>query len=117
VFGELIAPLVELFGWLALALGLALGAVDGRFALLFFVVAIGYGTILSIWAVLLEEFSFKRYRRRRDFWKLLGFAVIEGLGYRQMTVFFRLQAFWKHLRGVESWGKMTREGFGAKKPA
>ncbi|MBX3133543.1 MAG: glycosyltransferase family 2 protein [Gemmatimonadaceae bacterium] len=117
VFGELIAPLVELCGWLALALGLALGAVDFGFALLFFLVAIGYGTILSIWAVLLEEFSFKRYRRRRDFWKLLGFAVVEGLGYRQMTVFFRLQSFWKHLRGVESWGKMTREGFGTKKPA
>ena len=43
--------------------------------------------------------------------------VCEGLGYRQMTVLFRMQAFWKQLRGVESWGKMTREGFGAKPPS
>jgi len=116
VFGEMIAPVVELVGWVALFIGLALGAVDAQFALLFFGVAIGYGTLLSIWAVVLEEFSFKRYQRRRDFWMLLGFALIEGLGYRQMTVLYRLQGFWKHLRGVESWGKMTREGFAAKVP-
>jgi cellulose synthase/poly-beta-1,6-N-acetylglucosamine synthase-like glycosyltransferase len=117
LFGEMLAPVVELVGWLALLLGLAIGAVDPQFALLFFGVAVGYGTLLSIWAVVLEEFSFKRYLRRVDFWKLIGFALVEGLGYRQMTVLFRLHAFWKHLRGVESWGKMTREGFGTRPPA
>ncbi|MBA3854614.1 MAG: glycosyl transferase [Gemmatimonas sp.] len=117
LFGEMLAPVVELVGWLALLLGLALGAVDPGFAALFFAVAIGYGTFLSIWAVVLEEVSFKRYRRRRDFWKLIGFALVEGLGYRQMTVFYRLQSFWKHVRGVESWGAMTRQGFGTKPPA
>lgn len=114
VFGEMIAPIVELFGWTALLLGLMVGAVDGQFALLFLVVAVAYGTILSLWAVVLEEVSFKRYRRRRDFWRLIGFALIEGLGYRQMTVLFRLQAFWRQFRGDEGWGKMTREGFGAR---
>lgn len=117
VFGEMVAPLVEVFGWAALALGLLIGAVNAEFALLFFFVAVGYGTLLSLWAIVLEEVSFKRYRRRRDFWRLIGFALIEGLGYRQMTVVFRLQAFWKWMRGVESWGRMTREGFGARKPA
>lgn len=117
LLGEMLAPVVELVGWLALVLGLAVGAVQPAFAVLFFGVAIGYGALLSMWAVVLEEFSFKRYRRRSDFWKLIGFALVEGLGYRQMTVLFRLQAFWKQLRGVESWGKMTREGFGQKPPA
>lgn len=114
LFGEMLAPVVELFGWLTLILGLLLGAVDGQFAALFFFVAVGYGTLLSLWAIVLEELSFQRYHRRRDFWRLVGFALIEGLGYRQLTVLFRLQGFWKHLRGVESWGKMTREGFGAR---
>lgn len=112
LFGELLAPVVELFGWLALALGLAIGAVDGRFAMLFLAVAIGYGMLLSLWAIVLEEMSFRKYKRRSDFWRLLGFAVIEGLGYRQLTVLFRLQGFWKYARGVETWGKMTREGIG-----
>jgi hypothetical protein len=96
--------------------GLAIGALDGGFALLFLGVAIGYGTILSVWAVVLEEVSFKRYPRRSDFWLLIGFALIEGLGYRQLTVLYRLEGFWRQLRGVDSWGKMPREGFGVQKP-
>jgi cellulose synthase/poly-beta-1,6-N-acetylglucosamine synthase-like glycosyltransferase len=111
LFGELLAPLVELGGYLFTALGLALGAVDFRFAVLFFFVAVGYGSLLSLWGVLLEEVSFRRYKRRRDFYRLIALAFIESFGFRQMTVWFRLQAFWKYFRGVESWGSMTREGF------
>ncbi len=110
-FGEMIAPLVEILGWFGLIVGITIGAVNTEFALLFLGVAIGFGTLLSVWAIVLEEFSFKRYRRARDTWRLIGFAVIEGLGYRQMTVIFRLLGFWNFVRGVESWGRMTREGF------
>lgn len=112
VFGEMLAPLVELFGWLALVLGILVGALDLDFALLFVGVAVGYGMLLSLWAIVLEELSFRRYRHRGDFWRLLGFAIIEGLGYRQLTVFFRLRGYWNFLRRVESWGRMTREGIG-----
>jgi cellulose synthase/poly-beta-1,6-N-acetylglucosamine synthase-like glycosyltransferase len=114
VFGELLAPAVEVLGWIALALGLAIGAVDTQFALLFLAVAVGFGILLSLWAIVLEELSFRRYNRRGDFWRLIGFALIEGLGYRQLTVLFRLQGYWRFARGVESWGKMTREGIGRK---
>lgn len=34
-FGEMLAPLVELVGWVGLALGLSVGLVDRQFALLF----------------------------------------------------------------------------------
>ena len=116
LFGELLAPLVELGGYLFTITGVALGAVNFDFAVLFFLVAVGYGSLLSLWAVLLEELSFRRYTRRRDFFRLISLAFIESLGFRQLTVWFRLQAFWKYFRGVESWGAMTREGF-KKKPA
>ena len=112
MFGEMLAPLVELFGYLITALALWLGAVDVRFAVLFMVCAIAYGSLLSLWAIVLEDLSFRRYRRRIDLLRLLFFGFIEGLGFRQMTVWFRLQAFWKYFRGVESWGVMTRKGFG-----
>ncbi len=111
-FGEMLAPLVEVLGYIGLFIGLAIGAVNAQFALLFLAVAIGFGTLLSVWAIVLEEFSFRRYTRPRDFWRLLGFALIEGLGYRQITVFYRLKGFWNYVRGVETWGRMTREGIG-----
>jgi cellulose synthase/poly-beta-1,6-N-acetylglucosamine synthase-like glycosyltransferase len=110
--GEMMAPVVEVIGWIGLIIGIAIGAVNTEFALLFLAVAIGFGTLLSVWAIVLEEFSFRRYTRPRDFWRLLGFALIEGLGYRQITVFYRLKGFWNYIRGVETWGRMTRQGFG-----
>ena len=112
LFGEMLAPIVELLGYVLTGLGLAIGAVDTRFALLFFACAVGYGTLLSFWAIVLEELSFRRYRRRGDLARMLFFGFIEGLGYRQLTVWFRLQAFWKYFRGAENWGVMTRKGFG-----
>ena len=114
-FGEMLAPLIELFGYVITALALVLGAVDLRFALLLLACAIGYGSLLTVWAIVLEDLSFRRYRRRADLALLLLFAFIEGLGFRQLTVWFRLQAFWKYFRGSDSWGVMTRQGFGAPK--
>lgn len=116
LFGELLAPVIELGGYIFTIVGLAIGAVNLHFALLFFFVAVGYGSMLSLWAVLLEELSFRRYKMRRDFFRLISLAFIESLGFRQLTVWFRLQAFWKYFRGVESWGAMTREGFQKKAP-
>jgi cellulose synthase/poly-beta-1,6-N-acetylglucosamine synthase-like glycosyltransferase len=115
LFGELLAPVIEVLGYVLTAVGIYIGAIGWTFAALFLAVGVGFGTILSIWAVVLEEASFRRYGRRGDFLRLLGYAVIEGLGFRQMTVWFRIQAFWKYMRGVQSWGAMTRTGFGAKK--
>ena len=112
--GEMIAPLVEVVGYLGLVLGLLLGAINRPFALAFLAVAIGYGILLSMWAIVLEEVTFRRYNQRSDLWKLLFFAVVEGIGYRQLTVYYRLHAFWKVLRGDRGWGVMKREGFAKK---
>lgn len=109
--GELLAPVVEVVGYAVTLVGFAIGALSAEFALLFLAVAVGYGMLLSVWAVLLEDLTFRRYRRRGDTLRLVRFALLEGLGFRQMTVWFRLQAFWKYFRGIESWGVMTREGF------
>jgi cellulose synthase/poly-beta-1,6-N-acetylglucosamine synthase-like glycosyltransferase len=110
-FGEMLAPVVELLGYLGFGLGLALGAVNTPFALSFLAVAMGYGMLLSMWAIVLEEVTFRRYNARRDLWRLLFFALIEGIGYRQLTVYYRLHAFWKVLRRETGWGVMQREGF------
>jgi cellulose synthase/poly-beta-1,6-N-acetylglucosamine synthase-like glycosyltransferase len=111
LFGEALSPVIELFGYLGVALGLAFGAVDLEFVWLFLSVAVLYGMLLSVWAILLEEVSFRRYTRRRDVLRLLVASVIEAFVYRPLTLVFRLKAFWKMLRGDRRWGAMKREGF------
>ncbi|HWC74952.1 MAG TPA: glycosyltransferase [Gemmatimonadales bacterium] len=111
-FGEMLAPLIELLGYLITVLGLAFGMVNVSFALLFVLVAWGYGMLLSIWAVVLEEVSFRRYRRFGDLFRLLLCAALENFGFRQCTVFWRLKAFASVWRRVHVWGDMTRKGFG-----
>lgn len=111
-FGEMLAPVVELLGYLITVLGFAFGLVNLPFALLFVLVAWGYGMLLSIWAVVLEEVSFRRYRRFVDLFRMLLFASLENFGYRQLTVWWRLKAFVNVVKGVHVWGDMARKGFG-----
>ncbi|MBC7790471.1 MAG: glycosyltransferase family 2 protein [Anaerolineae bacterium] len=110
-FGEMLAPIIELTGYLLTIFGLIVGAINTTFALLFLLVAVGLGLLLSVGGLVLEEFSFHRYSRPSDLAWLLWFAVIESFGYRQMTLWFRLKAFWKYARREHSWGAMQREGF------
>lgn len=113
VFGEALAPAVELLGWLLLALGLAAGGLQPEFAALFFGLAYGYGVLLSLLAITLEELTFRRYATLADVGRLVLFALLEPLGYRQVTVWHRLRAFVRVLRGDHRWGAMPRTGFAA----
>ncbi len=111
-FGEGLAPLVEVTGYVATIAGLALGIIDVPFALLFVLVAWGYGMLLSVWAVVLEEIGFRRYERWSDLLRLLVYATLENFGYRQRTVWWRLRAFVSAFRrGRQGWGEMVRKGF------
>jgi cellulose synthase/poly-beta-1,6-N-acetylglucosamine synthase-like glycosyltransferase len=110
-FVELLAPVVEAIGLLGLLVGALLGFIDWPFALLFFLVAYGLGLVLSAFTLVLEEFSFHRYQGFRNRAMLLLWALFENVGYRQMTVVWRLQGLWKYLRGRKDWGKMDRTGF------
>jgi cellulose synthase/poly-beta-1,6-N-acetylglucosamine synthase-like glycosyltransferase len=112
-FGEMLAPLVEVLGYVITVIGLAYGAINTSFALLFLLVAWGYGMLLSIWAVVLEETSFRRYGRVSDIVRLLVYATLETFGYRQRTVWWRLKAFVNVFKRVQVWGDMVRKGFAA----
>lgn len=108
---ELMAPVVEALGLLGLAAGLLLGAVDPSFAVLFFLVAYGLGIVLATFTLALEELSFHRYERLSDRAVLVLWALLESLGYRQLTVLWRLRGIWKFLRKRTDWGVMQRQGF------
>ena len=111
VIVELMAPVVEFIGLLGLVLGLAIGAINMPFAILFFLVAYGLGAVLTLMTLVMEEASFQRYDSFADRALLVLWALLENVGYRQLTVIWRLQGIWKYLRGSKSWGAMERKGF------
>jgi cellulose synthase/poly-beta-1,6-N-acetylglucosamine synthase-like glycosyltransferase len=111
VLVELLAPVVELIGVLAVAIGLPLGMINLPFALLFLLVAYGLGLVLTTLTLALEEWTFGGYGGLRDRLALLGFGVLENLGYRQLTAFWRVRGLVRHRRGHAEWGAMEREGF------
>jgi cellulose synthase/poly-beta-1,6-N-acetylglucosamine synthase-like glycosyltransferase len=108
---ELFAPVVEAVGLLGALLGLAFGLLDTDFAILFFLVAYGYGLVLSLFTLALEEWSFHRYGDFKDRMLLLGWALVESFGYRQLTLVWRLRGLIKFVRGRTEWGAMARKGF------
>jgi len=55
--------------------------------------------------------GFHRYRRATDLARLLVCALLENFGYRQLTVWFRLRAFWSALRYRHESARMTRTVF------
>lgn len=114
VIVELMAPVVEAVGLIGLILGIWIGAIDVPFAILFFLMAYGLGSVLTVMTLVMEEASFHRYDSFKDRLILVLWAFVENLGYRQLTVVWRLQGIWKYLRGSKSWGAMERKGFAVK---
>ena len=111
VFFEMLAPLVELSGYVIIPLSYVLGMTNVAFFALFLAVAILVGVILSTGSVVLEELSFRRYPRTVDLLIMVAVGFAENLGYRQLTLWWRVKGTWDYLRGNTSWGKMERKGF------
>ena len=111
-FGEGFAPVVEFLGYGLTLLALWLGAVDRDFMFLFFCCSFGFGMMLSLFAIALEERHQRLYRRASDLLRLVWLAALESIVYRPMTVWWRLRAFLTLWR-TRTWGTSVRRGFSA----
>ena len=110
VLFELLAPFVELLGWILIPASLFLGLLDSFYLASFLVVAVLYSILVSIAAIMLEEFAFRRYAKIQDLIRLGILAIIENVGYRQLNNWWRLRGLWDAFRGRSDWGEMTRKG-------
>jgi cellulose synthase/poly-beta-1,6-N-acetylglucosamine synthase-like glycosyltransferase len=112
VFVELLGPVVEVLGYAVFAATMLLGWGSAAYAGAFVMLAIVLGSLISTFAVVLQELSFSRYRSNREVLRLVGLAMVEGLGYRQLTLWWRLRGLISGLRRDSAWGPMQRKGFG-----
>jgi cellulose synthase/poly-beta-1,6-N-acetylglucosamine synthase-like glycosyltransferase len=109
---ELFAPFIELAALVLVPLGLWADAVDLEFAWRFALVAYGYGLLVSLVALVIEEVSFHRYPRWSDLWRGVLAAVLENFGYRQVLAVWQVAGAASAWRGRQAvWGSMQRQGF------
>ena len=93
LFAEALEPIIELIAYFYVALGVYLGLIS--WTLLIVIIGLSWGCTLlaSLFAYMIEVFTYKKYRFNGNFFKLIAYSFIENFGYRQMTIFWRIQGF------------------------
>jgi cellulose synthase/poly-beta-1,6-N-acetylglucosamine synthase-like glycosyltransferase len=114
---EGLGPVVEIFGYTAFIIAVAMGWVSTPFVIAFLALALVFGIAISVASVALEELVFRRYAKLSDFLQLFALAVVENFGYRQMLTFWRFRGVFARSGRSQVWGKHDRKGIGSGKPA
>ncbi|GAA4459978.1 glycosyltransferase [Nemorincola caseinilytica] len=111
-FFEMLAPLIEFFGMVVFAVLTILGLINWHVfvALLLFIITFGY--LFSAFAAYMEVATFNMYRRRTEMMKLLLTALTEPFYFHPFVVWAAVKGYVDLIRKKNSWGEMTRQGFG-----
>lgn len=109
---EMMGPAVECLGYFLTVIGLVFNIIAPAIAILFFLVSIITGILLSTSALVLEEFTRNRYPGWRDSIHIFLAAVLENVGFRQLLTIWRVQGLIEGIKGKKGgWGNMERRGF------
>ncbi len=120
---ELFGAPVELMGYLTLPLFFIFGNLDNQHLVLFLLVSVAYGIFLSTLSIVLTSWPEKTaetdikgqslfyYPKFRDLFILFTAGILENIGYRQLTLWWRLKAIFDFFKGKKGWEKFARKGF------
>lgn len=109
---EFLAPLIAVGGPIATIAWWAVGGLSTLFLAAFLAVAFLLGLLLSLAALALEEFTFRRHVRGRETARLVLCLVLESFGYRQLNDVWRTIGYWDLARRKRGWGAQRRRGIG-----
>src|SRR5262245_12272524 len=110
LFFELLGAVIEALGIPVVVISYLIGVLSVSFFVLFLVISVLLAVIVSVSALLLEEYADRRYERGPDMARLVVCALAENVGYNQLTAYFRCCGFVDLLRRRHDWGVMTRRG-------
>ncbi len=107
---ECFGPILEVFGFLIIAYSFYSGLIPNEFFLIFMMLAVGLGMLISVISLSLEEVSFRSSNNAAELFLLFIIAIVENLGYRQLNALWRVTGIIKWLTKADNkWGDMTRE--------
>lgn len=111
VIFEALNPYFRITGLLALIGYVLLDMTNWQILVVFGLVNLLSGYLLSVGALLLEEMAFRRYNKLSDLVKMLFFSALKFVGYHQLGVLWRVQGHIQYLQNNNSWGTMTRQSW------
>ena len=97
---EWLGPLLEVTSYAAVTAVWLCGGISTLAFLSLLLMAAGFGVLVSVSALTLEEASFRVYAQPRRLGTLLTSAVAENLGYRQLQAWWGLRGLWQWLHGA-----------------
>ena len=109
---EFLGPVVETFGAALTVVAFAVGDLSATSFVGFLLLAFLVGIVLSVAALALEEFNFRRHPRTRDVVTMVLYSVLENFGYRQVNDLWRVLALVDLARRKQGWGTQRRRGIG-----
>ena len=107
---EMLGPLVEIQGLFMVVVAMILGLLNMEIALILFIGTILMGVLVSISSLLIAEKDIK-YFSLKDILILIGYAIIENFGPRQIFSLWRVSGFFQMLKKPGGWDKPERKGF------
>ena len=113
-FFEWLAPLIAFSGFIYSIYLAVTNSINWPFYLLLFLFIYTFAVSISVWAILFEEITYHKYKRKRDVLKLLTAALLEPFFYPIYT-YFAVRGNLEALRRKKGWGNVERKGFEKKK--
>lgn len=109
ILGELLEPVIEVLGYMYIALGLWLGIFQPTSILIVVFIIWSFTFLHSIFCLLIEEISFNKYPSLRSISLLFFYSFIENFGYRQMTLYWRLHGVYGFFQRFKEIKKVSEE--------
>lgn len=108
---EFIGTAVETLGYFIIPFSLLMGELNMYFFILYFLLAVMLGIMLSVGGIILEQNTRKGCMSSNQAMRLSLYAVLENFGYRQAITFFRFAGIVRYRKYKESWGQIKRREF------
>ncbi len=106
---EWLQPGVLVLGYLYTLVFYAVGLLSAASVIAFLTAEIGLGVLMSVSVLLINQLSTRMYPKFGQLMVLFLAALVENLGFRQLTTYWRLIGLWRSWSGAQaSWDAITR---------
>lgn len=109
VLGDAMECLIELLGYVYILTGLFLGVIILKNILILLALVWGFTVLFTLFCLFVEEFSFSEYPKPRSIFLLFLYSFLENLGYRQLTLLWRLNGFFKFIGRYKEIKRINKE--------